>query len=181
MRDFDDAVREVRADLLGRDALRRLFDGDHTLWRDDPTELVPLEEIERLLEGFAYLSARVQLKLDAEFPRFTQRLLEIVYPNYLAPMPAMLVAQFEPQLDDANLESAQVRIASGFQAGDVLTFTAASDVTGERAQLKLVSAEAESRPTRILVLVAHHDEGTDRALRYADLLSAEAVTCASCI
>jgi type VI secretion system protein ImpG len=59
--------------------------------------------VERLLEGVAFMAARVQLKIDAEFPRFTQRLLEIVYPNYLAPMPAMLVAQLEPQLDDANL------------------------------------------------------------------------------
>ena len=59
--------------------------------------------VERLLEGVAFLAARVQLKIDAEFPRFTQRLLEIVYPNYLAPIPAMLVAQLEPQLDDANL------------------------------------------------------------------------------
>jgi type VI secretion system protein ImpG len=45
----------------------------------------------------------VQVKLDAEFPRFTQRLLEIVYPNYLAPVPAMLVAQFQPDLNDNNL------------------------------------------------------------------------------
>jgi amino acid transporter len=48
---------------------------------------------------------------------------------------------------------------------------------GVGAQLKLVALEAESRPTRILVLVAHHDEGTDRALRYAELVNAEAVTC----
>ena len=59
--------------------------------------------VERLLEGVGFLAARVQLKLDAEFPRFTQRLLEIVYPNYLAPTPAMLVAQFNPDLSDANL------------------------------------------------------------------------------
>src|SRR5687767_4106530 len=39
MTDFDDAVRAVRDDLLDRDAVRRLFDADHTLWRDDPTEL----------------------------------------------------------------------------------------------------------------------------------------------
>ena len=32
--------------------------------------------VERLLEGFAFLSARVQLKLDAEFPRFVQNLLQ---------------------------------------------------------------------------------------------------------
>ena len=36
--------------------------------------------VERLLEGVGFLAARVQLKLDAEFPRFTQALLEIVYP-----------------------------------------------------------------------------------------------------
>lgn len=59
--------------------------------------------VERLLEGFAFLASRVQLKIDAEFPRFTQRLLEIVYPNYLAPMPAMLMAQFRPDLNDGNL------------------------------------------------------------------------------
>jgi type VI secretion system protein ImpG len=59
--------------------------------------------VERLLEGVAFLAARVQLKLDAEFPKFTQRLLEIVYPNYLAPTPSMLVAQFQPNLNEPNL------------------------------------------------------------------------------
>ncbi len=52
--------------------------------------------VERLLEGFAFMSARVQLKMDAEFPRFSQRLLELVYPGYLAPTPAMGVLRFEP-------------------------------------------------------------------------------------
>lgn len=36
---FDDACEAVRADLLDRDAVRRLFAADHTLWRDDPTEI----------------------------------------------------------------------------------------------------------------------------------------------
>ena len=52
--------------------------------------------VERLLEGVGFLAARVQLKLDAEFPRFTQSLLETIYPHYLAPTPSMLVAQFTP-------------------------------------------------------------------------------------
>jgi len=59
--------------------------------------------VERILEGVAFLAARVQIKLDAEFPRFTQRLLEIVYPNYLAPVPSMLMAQFLPQRAETNL------------------------------------------------------------------------------
>ncbi len=59
--------------------------------------------VERLLEGAAFLAARVQLKLDAEFPRFTQRLLEIVYRSYLAPTPAMGIVQLQPQLTEGNL------------------------------------------------------------------------------
>jgi type VI secretion system protein ImpG len=59
--------------------------------------------VERLLEGFAFLAARVQLKIDAEFPRFTQHLLELVYPHYLAPLPSMAVAQFFPVLSEGAL------------------------------------------------------------------------------
>ncbi|SAL03737.1 type VI secretion protein [Caballeronia calidae] len=56
--------------------------------------------VERLLEGFSFLAARVQTKLDAEFPRFTQHLLELAYPHYLAPTPSMAVVQL--QADHAN-------------------------------------------------------------------------------
>nr|WP_316643675.1 type VI secretion system baseplate subunit TssF [uncultured Roseateles sp.] len=62
--------------------------------------------VERLLEGCAFLAARVQLKQDAEFPRFSHRLLELIYPNFLAPIPAMLVAQVTP-VPDANLLKGQ--------------------------------------------------------------------------
>lgn len=59
--------------------------------------------VERLLEGFAFLAARVQLKLDAEFPRFTQSLLETIHPHYLAPTPAMCMVQFRPDLAESGL------------------------------------------------------------------------------
>lgn len=59
--------------------------------------------VERLLEGYAFLAARVQLKLDAEFPRFTQNLLEVVYPHYLAPTPSMCVIQFAHNQGEAGL------------------------------------------------------------------------------
>src|SRR6267142_6744615 len=59
--------------------------------------------VERLLEGFAFLAARVQLKLDAEFPRFTQHLLDVVYPHYLAPTPSMAVVQMRPNLAEGTL------------------------------------------------------------------------------
>ena len=59
--------------------------------------------VERLLEGFAFMAARVHLKIDAEFPRFTQHLLEIVYPHYLAPTPSMAVVELRPNLSEGAL------------------------------------------------------------------------------
>ena len=59
--------------------------------------------VERLLEGFAFLSARVHQKIDSEFPRFTQHLLEMVYPHYLAPIPSMALVRFEPDLTEGSL------------------------------------------------------------------------------
>jgi len=41
---------------------------------DDP-------HVERLLEAFAFLAARVHLKIDDEFPEITEALLSIVYPH----------------------------------------------------------------------------------------------------
>ncbi len=58
--------------------------------------------VERLIEAFCFMSARTQLKLDAEFPRFTQRLLEVVYPNYVAPTPSMAVAHLKPSLREGD-------------------------------------------------------------------------------
>jgi type VI secretion system protein ImpG len=59
--------------------------------------------VERLLEGFAFLAARVQLKMDAEFPQLVQNLLEIVYPHFLAPTPSMAIVRFQPDLAEGAL------------------------------------------------------------------------------
>ncbi|ANM28737.1 type VI secretion system protein ImpG [Acidobacteria bacterium Mor1] len=59
--------------------------------------------VERLLEGFGFLAARIQLKLDAEFPQFTQHLLEMVYPDYLSPTPSMTVVQLNPDPSEGSL------------------------------------------------------------------------------
>src|SRR3954462_11480574 len=69
----------------------------------DSKEICPDPYVERMLEGFAWLAARVHLKLDAEFPRFTQALLETVYPHYLCPVPSMAVVRFDPEPAEAAL------------------------------------------------------------------------------
>src|SRR5271154_4451493 len=50
--------------------------------------------VERLIESFAFLAARVHLKIDDEFPEITEALLTILYPHYLRPVPPMSVAEF---------------------------------------------------------------------------------------
>jgi type VI secretion system protein ImpG len=56
-----------------------------------------------LLEGTAFLAARVQLKLKHEFPEFTSNLLEQLVPNYLAPTPSAMLAQVRPDYSDPAL------------------------------------------------------------------------------
>ncbi len=56
--------------------------------------------MERLLEGFAFLAARVHLKIDDEFPEITEALLSILYPHYVRPTPSMSVV--EMRLDAAQ-------------------------------------------------------------------------------
>jgi type VI secretion system protein ImpG len=75
--------------------------------------------VERLLEGFAFMAARVQMKIDAEFPRFTQHLSELVYPHFLAPTPSMAIVQLQPDLGNPAL-NVGYRIARGAAMRSVL-------------------------------------------------------------
>src|SRR3984885_10851415 len=56
-----------------------------------------------LLEGAAFLAARVQLKLKHEFPEFTSNLLEQLVPHYLAPTPSAMLAKVLPTFGDKAL------------------------------------------------------------------------------
>ncbi|RPH47975.1 MAG: type VI secretion system baseplate subunit TssF, partial [Planctomycetota bacterium] len=52
-------------------------------------------DVERLMEGFAFLTARIRQKLDDEIPELTHSLVEMFWPHYLRPVPSMTVVQFE--------------------------------------------------------------------------------------
>jgi type VI secretion system protein ImpG len=92
--------------------------------------------VERLLEGFAFLAARVQLKLDAQYPVFTQHLLEMIYPHYLTPVPSMAVVQLHPdQAEDLAAAGHLVarhtvlRSLTGFGEPTACEYRTAQDVT----------------------------------------------------
>lgn len=67
---------------------------------DDP-------HVERLIEAFAFLTARIRVKLEDDFPELTDALLSVLYPHYLAPVPSMAIAQFD-------LDPMQAKLAEGY-------------------------------------------------------------------
>jgi type VI secretion system protein ImpG len=63
--------------------------------------------VERLLEGFAFLAARVHLKIDDEFPEITEALLSILYPHYIRPIPSMCIVEMHLDADPGGMASPQ--------------------------------------------------------------------------
>src|SRR5689334_18901574 len=59
--------------------------------------------VERLLEAFAFLAARVHLKVDDEFPEITESLLGIVYPHFVRPIPSMSIVEFQVDVEQGKL------------------------------------------------------------------------------
>uniref|UniRef100_Q47E19 Type VI secretion protein, VC_A0110 family n=1 Tax=Dechloromonas aromatica (strain RCB) TaxID=159087 RepID=Q47E19_DECAR len=55
---------------------------------DDP-------HVERMIQSFALLTARVSKKLEDSYPQFTEALLNVLYPHYLRPFPSCSIAHFE--------------------------------------------------------------------------------------
>jgi type VI secretion system protein ImpG len=67
--------------------------------------------VERLLEGFSFLTARIQQKLDDDFPELTDALLGVLYPHYLRPIPSFGIVEF--QAEAANAQTGGVLIPRG--------------------------------------------------------------------
>ena len=92
-------IRQMGAEFAKKypkQASRLLLEPDHC---DDP-------HVERLLEGFALLAARIHLKLDDDFPQISSTLLEVLFPHYTRPVPSMSVVEFQ-------LDPKQARLSTG--------------------------------------------------------------------
>src|SRR5271157_4063014 len=61
--------------------------------------------VERMLEAFSFLAARVHLKIDDEFPEITEALLNILYPHYMRPIPSMSIVEFQVDSEQVNPET----------------------------------------------------------------------------
>lgn len=64
--------------------------------------------VERLIEAFAFLTARIRHKLDDDFPEISDALLNVLLPHCLAPLPSMCIVRFDLDRDQPGTSPATV-------------------------------------------------------------------------
>ena len=88
-------------------------------------------DIERLLEGFAFLTARLRQRIDDEFPELTHSLLSLLWPNYLRHIPSMCMVRFYPVRDsitETKVIERSALLKNSQDDRDVIKFKTASTV-----------------------------------------------------
>ena len=108
-------------------------------------------DVERLLEGFAFLTGRLRQKLDDEFPELLHDLVEIFWPHYLRPLPSATILQFEA-LPQAARETRTVPRGSEVQSvpvdGTACRFRTTADTVLQPFSLESVQMQATA-PARL--------------------------------
>jgi len=66
----------------------------------------------RLLESFAFMAARVHLRIDDDFPQICEALASIIHPSYLRPIPSMTIVEFQPDPSQGK-KTAGMRVPRG--------------------------------------------------------------------
>jgi len=109
-------------------------------------DVVEDPHVSRLLEGVAYMNARIQKKLDDDFPGYSDALLSNLYPHYLRPIPSMSIVQFQPEQDlDAAMKIPKASlIESDSFHGKTCQFQTAYD--SELVPVKVTKARLQERP-----------------------------------
>ncbi|TQV85864.1 type VI secretion system baseplate subunit TssF [Aliikangiella coralliicola] len=103
--------------------------------------------VSRLIESFAFLNARIQHKLDDDFPELSDALISILYPHYQRPIPSMSIIQFEAdteQLDSQYIVPKNTLLETEQFQGENCRFSTVYDT--ELLPIKVESADLIGRP-----------------------------------
>ena len=103
--------------------------------------------VSRLIESFAYLNARIQHKLDDDFPELSDALLNVLFPHYQRPIPSMCIVQFEAnekQLEASYAIPRHTLMETEQFKGEDCKFTTVYDT--ELLPLRVASATLLGRP-----------------------------------
>lgn len=106
-------------------------------------------DVERLLEGTAFLTALLRQKLDDEFPEITHDLMQLLQPHYLRPIPSSTLIAFKPKptLNQPMTIPAGVHVASVPVEGESCLFRTCYDV--ELHPLTILDAAYSHPPGRL--------------------------------
>ncbi len=103
--------------------------------------------VERLLEGFALLAARVHLRIDDDFPEISESLLSILYPHFIRPIPSMTVAEFHLDPKEGKMTTGlKVEAGSMLYSRPVGGIPCKFQTSHEMTMWPLVVSEAQWRP-----------------------------------
>ncbi|MCX5590250.1 type VI secretion system baseplate subunit TssF [Alcaligenes endophyticus] len=110
-------------------------------------------DVERLLEGVAFLNGLTRQKLDDEFPEIAQELASVLVPQFLRPLPAASMVAFAPQTELASF----TRIEAG-------TEIAATQIDGVSCRFR-TTAPVEAYPITLDVVTCDDLPDGGQALR----------------
>lgn len=130
-------------------------------------------DVERLLEGVAFMTGLVRQRLDDDFPEFIQSLAQLLFPQFLRPLPCMTIMQYTPRT--ATGEVIDIPAGTSFAAVDAdderTVFSAVLPVRIEPLTLRSARWEAGQRMGEARSLVLDFDfQGIDAADWQADKL-----------
>jgi type VI secretion system protein ImpG len=66
---------------------------------DELAEVGADPDVERLLEGIAFIAGKISEKQNECLPELTQFLFDTLFPHYLSPVPATAIVEFKPDRD----------------------------------------------------------------------------------
>lgn len=122
-------------------------------------------DVERLLEGFAFLTGRLREKVEDEFPELTHSLIGMLWPNYLRPVPSMTMVQFTPKEHALSVTQRIERgttLASQPLDGTVCRFRTCHDVALHPLTHEGVDAQHSREASVVeLALGVHSDQALD--------------------
>ncbi len=112
-------------------------------------------DVERLLEGVAFLTGLMRHRLDDDFPEFIQTLAQLLFPHTLRPLPCMTIMQYEPRaaMEGPVTIPAGTEFASVPVDGHRTVFRASFPVTMEPLTLTEARWEGGGTVTRSLRLL----------------------------
>ncbi len=114
----------------------------------------PDPDVERLLEGVAYLTGNIHQKLDEDFPEFAQGIMQLAFPHYLRPLPSATIIQFTPKnilkgkltipagtyIDSVNVEGSKCRFRTCYEVEAIplaITDANLTDLGNNRKRIEL--------------------------------------------